>query len=136
MGVNNHEGSRFTSDAGALAPVMAALKARGLFFFDSRTAPGSKGEAAAKAAGVASVGRDIFLDDDQREAAVTAQLNALAAAAKRDGVAVAIGHPHAATLRLLKEWLAQDHGVKLVTLEEAMRAKANRPVAANPVRVY
>jgi hypothetical protein len=43
-GVNNHEGSRFTSDAGALAPVMAVLKARGLFFFDSRTSAGSKGQ--------------------------------------------------------------------------------------------
>jgi hypothetical protein len=30
VGVNNHEGSRFTSDAEALAPVMAMLKARGL----------------------------------------------------------------------------------------------------------
>jgi polysaccharide deacetylase 2 family uncharacterized protein YibQ len=123
-GVNNHEGSRFTSDAGALAPVMAVLKARGLFFFDSRTSAGSKGAAAAKAAGVDSVSRDIFLDDDPRAAAVTAQLNALAVAAKRDGVAVAIGHPHAATLRLVKAWLAEDHGVRLVTLQEAMRAKA------------
>ena len=129
VGVNNHEGSRFTSDQAALAPVMAILKARGLFFFDSRTSGGSKGEAAAKAAGVDSIGRDIFLDDDQSEGAVTAQLNALAATAKRQGIAVAIGHPHAATLRLLKAWLAEDHGVKLVTLPEAMRAKAARDVA-------
>jgi len=128
VGVNNHEGSRFTSDQAALAPVMAILKARGLFFFDSRTSGGSKGEAAAKAAGVDSIGRDIFLDDDQSEGAVTAQLNALAATAKRQGIAVAIGHPHAATLRLLKAWLAEDHGVKLVTLPEAMRAKAARDV--------
>jgi polysaccharide deacetylase 2 family uncharacterized protein YibQ len=130
VGVNNHEGSRFTSDAGALAPVMTALKARGLFFFDSRTVPGSKGEVAAKAAGVDSVGRDVFLDDDQREAAVTAQLDALVATAKRNGVAVAIGHPHAATLRLVGEWLAQDHGVRLVTLQDAMRAKAAREEVA------
>ena len=130
VGVNNHEGSRFTSDQGALVPVMAMLKARGLFFFDSRTSGGSRGEAAARAAGVASVGRDIFLDDDQSEAAVTAQLNALVATAKRQGVAVAIGHPHAATLRLLKAWLAQDHGVKLVTLPEAMRARAAREMVA------
>jgi polysaccharide deacetylase 2 family uncharacterized protein YibQ len=130
VGVNNHEGSRFTSDAAALAPVMAMLKARGLFFFDSRTSGGSKGEAAAKAAGVASLGRDIFLDDDQSEAAVRRQLDALAATAKRQGVAVAIGHPHAATLRLVKAWLAEDHGVTLVPLEEAMRAKAARQAMA------
>ncbi len=131
VGVNNHEGSRFTSDMVALAPVMAMLKARGLFFFDSRTSGGSRGEAAAKVAGVRSIGRDIFLDDDQSEAAVRHQLDALVATAKRQGVAVAIGHPHAATLRLLKEWLAQDHGVKLVPLPEAMKAKAAQAVALN-----
>jgi polysaccharide deacetylase 2 family uncharacterized protein YibQ len=130
VAVNNHEGSRFTSDQGALAPVMAMLKARGLFFFDSRTSGGSRGEAAAKAAGVDSIGRDIFLDDDQSEAAVTAQLNALAATARRQGVAVAIGHPHAATLRLVKAWLAEDHGVRVVTLPESMRTKARRETIA------
>ncbi len=130
VAVNNHEGSRFTSDMAALAPVMAMLKARGLFFFDSRTSGGSKGEAAARAAGVDSIGRDIFLDDDQSEAAVRHELDALVAVAKKQGVAVAIGHPHDATLRLLKEWLAQDHGVRLVTLPEAMRAKATRQTVA------
>jgi len=129
-GLNNHEGSRFTSDAAALVPVMAMLKARGLFFFDSRTSGGSRGEAAARAAGVDSMGRDIFLDDDQSEAAVRRELDALVATAKRNGVAVAIGHPHAATLRLLKEWLAQDHGVTLATLPEAMRAKSARQTLA------
>jgi polysaccharide deacetylase 2 family uncharacterized protein YibQ len=130
VGVNNHEGSRFTSDAAALAPVMAILKARGLFFFDSRTLGSSKGEAAALVAGVASIGRDVFLDDDQSEAAVRHQLDVLVATAKRQGVAIAIGHPHEATLRILAEWLAQDHGIRLVTLPEAMRVKAEREMAA------
>ena len=42
VGINNHEGSRFTADAAALAPVMATLAARHLFFFDSRTGPDSQ----------------------------------------------------------------------------------------------
>jgi hypothetical protein len=37
VGINNHEGSLFTADAKNLAPVMAILRARHLFFFDSRT---------------------------------------------------------------------------------------------------
>lgn len=128
--VNNHEGSRFTLDAASLAPVMQVLKARGLFFFDSRTIGSSKGEAVARTAGVASIGRDVFLDDDQSEAAVRHQLDVLVATAKRQGVAVAIGHPHAATLRIVAEWLAEDHGVRLVTLPEAMRAKNAREMVA------
>ncbi|MBA2588076.1 MAG: divergent polysaccharide deacetylase family protein [Alphaproteobacteria bacterium] len=124
VGINNHEGSRFTADAAGLTPVMATLKARHLFFFDSRTGPDSKVPVVAKVHGVMTAGRDIFLDDDPREAAVSAQLEMLGREARRSGVAIAIGHPHDVTLRLLKAWLAQDHGVTLVPLDEAMRLKA------------
>lgn len=129
VGINNHEGSRFTSDAAALAPVMADLKTRGLFFFDSRTAPSARGVEAAQAAGVMSAGRDIFLDDDQSGAAIQKQLADLVATAKRQGVAIAIGHPHDATLAALAAWLKQDHGVTLVTLSEAMKLKRGGDIA-------
>ena len=124
VGINNHEGSRFTSDAAALVPVMATLRARHLFFFDSRTGAASRAMEAAKAAGVMTAGRDVFLDDDQKPASVAMQLELLAREAKRTGVAIAIGHPHDATLTLLKRWLAEDHGVTLVPLDEAIRLKA------------
>lgn len=129
-GINNHEGSRFTADAPALSPVMATLKSRGLFFFDSRTSPGSRAERVAADMGVMSAGRDIFLDDVPGEAEVAAQLKALVREAKRTGVAIAIGHPRDATLTLLKKFLAQDHGVTLVPLDEAMRLKAPRTALA------
>ena len=128
-GINNHEGSRFTADAAALAPVMTMLKARHLFFFDSRTGPGSQGIAAAQGAGVMAAGRDIFLDDDRGAAAVSAALERLAREARRNGVAIAIGHPHDVTLKLLAAWLAKDHGVTLVPLDEAMRLKAEQATA-------
>jgi polysaccharide deacetylase 2 family uncharacterized protein YibQ len=123
VGINNHEGSRFTADAAALKPVMAVLLARHLFFFDSRTGPRSAVREAARAAGVTTAARDIFLDDDPRPGAISAQLDALARQAKRTGAAIAIGHPREATLKLLAAWLAEDHGVTLVPLDEAMRLK-------------
>jgi polysaccharide deacetylase 2 family uncharacterized protein YibQ len=129
VGINNHEGSRFTADAAALSPVMATLRARHLFFFDSRTGPSSAVAVAARATGVMTAARDIFLDDDQSAAAVSAQLEMLAREAKRTGVAIAIGHPHDTTLRLLSAWLARDHGVTLVPLDEAIRLKAGRDTA-------
>jgi uncharacterized protein len=128
-GINNHEGSRFTADAAALAPVMAALKARHLFFFDSRTGAGSKVMDAAAAAGVESAARDVFLDDDPKPEAVAAALDELARTAKAHGVAIAIGHPHDATLKALAAWLSQDHGVTLVPLQGAIRLKNLHPVA-------
>jgi uncharacterized protein len=43
--------------------------------------------------------------------------------ARRTGVAIAIGHPHDVTLKILAAWLAQDHGVRLVPVSEAIRLK-------------
>jgi polysaccharide deacetylase 2 family uncharacterized protein YibQ len=129
VGLNNHEGSRFTSTESVLAPVMQVVQGRGLFFLDSKTSPASKAEDVARAAGIVSGGRDVFLDDDQSEAAVRRQLVELVAVAKRQGAAIAIGHPHATTMRLLAEWLSEDHGVTLVTLQAAMRAKNERATA-------
>ena len=108
---------------------MARLKTKGLFFFDSRTGPGSQAERVALDMGVMSAGRDIFLDDVPGEAEVAAQLQALVREVRRTGVAIAIGHPRDATLALLKKFLAQDHGVTLVPLDEAMRLKASRGLA-------
>ena len=44
----------------------------------------------------------------------------------RSGVAIAIGHPHEITLALLAAWLAEDHGVRLVPVSEAIRLKTQR----------
>ncbi len=62
------------------------------------------------------------------------QLVELVAVAKKQGAAIAIGHPHAVTLRLLAEWLAEDHGVTLVPLPEAMRAPGNERAMALAAR--
>jgi hypothetical protein len=122
-GVNNHEGSKFSTDAASLVPVMEALAARHLFYFDSRTIAGSQGIRVAHMFGVMSAGRDIFLDDTISEAEVRQQLADLLTEARRTGVALAIGHPHDVTLRILTAWLAQDHGVRLVPVSEAIRLK-------------
>ncbi len=123
IGINNHEGSKFTADAASLTPVAQALAARHLFFFDSRTGADSKVVAVAHRFGVASAGRDIFLDDTASESEIRKQLAALVATARSQGVAIAIGHPHDLTLQVLAGWLAQDHGVTLIPLSEAIRLK-------------
>jgi polysaccharide deacetylase 2 family uncharacterized protein YibQ len=128
-GINNHEGSRFTANAPSLVPVASALKARHLFFFDSRTGPDTKVGLVSRGMGVMTAERDIFLDDDQSAQSVAIQLEMLARTAKRTGVAIAIGHPHDVTLKLLAAWLARDHGVTLVPLDEAMKLKSGRATA-------
>jgi polysaccharide deacetylase 2 family uncharacterized protein YibQ len=130
VGINNHMGSRFTADRDALIPVAEELAARHLFFFDSRTTPETDVVPVAHAFGVASAGRDVFLDDEQTADGVDTQLAALEAKAHSQGIAIAIGHPHDVTLAALAAWTARAaaRGFILVPLSEAIQLKTERDV--------
>ena len=123
-GVNNHQGSRATSNAALMATLAAALHARGLFFIDSRTAPASKAFDAARRAGVPAAARNIFLDDQEEPSAIRRQLAQAERVAREQGVCVAIGHPHPATLDVLSEMLPEieARGVRLVSASQVLQA--------------
>jgi polysaccharide deacetylase 2 family uncharacterized protein YibQ len=123
VGVNNHMGSRFTADRAALAPVLAELHRRGLLWLDSRTTPNSAGIGLAQELKMPWVGRDVFLDNEETVAAVKAQLAKTEQVAKRQGYAVAIGHPHDATIEALASWLpdVQKRGFVLVPVSAVVR---------------
>jgi polysaccharide deacetylase 2 family uncharacterized protein YibQ len=117
VGVNNHQGSRATADAALMAAVAAALRARGLFFVDSRTSAASVAYEAARRAGVPAAARNVFLDDDEQPAAIRRQLDRAVRLAREQGGCVAIGHPHSATLGVLAEALPEieARGIRLVS---------------------
>jgi polysaccharide deacetylase 2 family uncharacterized protein YibQ len=123
IGINNHEGSLFSADRDALSPVVEELEKRHVFFFDSRTAANSQIVSVARAGGVESAGRDVFLDDIQAIDAVDAQLHALEMRARTQGIAIAIGHPHEITLDAVAYWTAHESGFELVLLSTALRLK-------------
>lgn len=125
VGINNHMGSRFTGDAEAMGWVMQDLKSRGLMFLDSRTIGTSIGAKAAAAAGVPFAERDVFLDDDQSASAVQQRLKEVEAIARRKGTAVAIGHPHDATINALIAWIANlpAKNIELVPLTDIVKAR-------------
>jgi hypothetical protein len=133
VGINNHMGSRFTADAAAMRPVMAALRARGLLYLDSRTTGRSVGVAAAAEAGVPHAGRDVFLDHDRAagRAYVERRLAELEALAHETGAAVAIGHPADATLAALADWLPglSARGLQLVPISAIVGARQDRQLA-------
>jgi polysaccharide deacetylase 2 family uncharacterized protein YibQ len=123
-GVNNHEGSLATTDAKLMVELMPLLKQRDLFFVDSRTTAATVAFAEAGRAGVKSGFRNVpFLDDVQDVAAIRKQLELALRGAKEKGTAIAIGHPHAETLRALKEELprAEAEGVRLVFVSEVVK---------------
>jgi polysaccharide deacetylase 2 family uncharacterized protein YibQ len=115
-GVNNHQGSRATADPALMQALMPALRERGLFFIDSRTTAATVAYDAAESAGVRSASRKVFLDDTATREAVLAQLDLAARDALRDGSAIAIGHPHPATIVALAEGVPglESKGIRLV----------------------
>src|SRR6266481_8450141 len=123
VGINNHMGSRFTSDAHSMIPVMEELRARGLVFLDSRTSPSSAGIRLAVAYGVPHAARDVFLDDDQTPAAIAKQLARIEEVARQHGSAIAIGHPRDTTVATLKAWLPLlgEKGLALVPVSTVVR---------------
>ncbi len=64
VGINNHEGSRFTADAPGMEIVLGTLKRRGLLFLDSRTTPRTVAPGIAHRMGLPFAQRNVFLDDD------------------------------------------------------------------------
>jgi polysaccharide deacetylase 2 family uncharacterized protein YibQ len=120
-GVNNHQGSQATADAALMDELMPVLRDRHLFYVDSRTTTATVAYDTAQDFGVRSAFRNVpFLDDVPEVAAVRKQLELALRGAREKGEAVAIGHPHPATLQALREVLprAQEQGVRLVLASE------------------
>jgi uncharacterized protein len=118
VGINNHMGSRFTADRPAMTRLMRTLHDRGLLFLDSRTTTETVGRETAAAADVPFLHRDVFLDNESTEEHVTAQLKQTEDVARRQGYAIAIGHPHLWTIAALEAWAAgaRERGFVLVPL--------------------
>lgn len=129
QGVNNHMGSRLTARSRPMQWVMRALHQRGLYFVDSRTTAETKGLTAARAAGLPAAERDVFLDHDPTEEAVREQFLAMLAQARKEGTAIAIGHPHPVTLKVLRQMLpkASRRGVEIVPLREVVAVRSEQP---------
>lgn len=95
---------------------MPELRRRGLFFIDSRTTAATVAYDTAERLGVRAASRKVFLDDMPDREAILAQLELAADDALRDGEAIAIGHPHPATIAALAEGVPrlENRGIRLV----------------------
>jgi polysaccharide deacetylase 2 family uncharacterized protein YibQ len=123
-GVNNHMGSLLTRNLATMQWIMAQLRGSGsLFYVDSYTTPASVAMRVARANGLPTARRDVFLDADPDPEAVALELSRLVDEARTAGFALAIGHPLPVTLALLERALpalAAD-GIMLVSVAELVR---------------
>jgi hypothetical protein len=123
VGVNNHMGSKFTSDPERMQVVMEVMKSRGLMFLDSRTSAKSVGYETANRLGVPSITRDIFLDDADDAAKIADMLARTERVAQKQGYAIAIGHPRDLTIGALQKWIPEilAKGFVLVPVTDVLR---------------
>lgn len=116
--INNHTGSKFTSDEGAMDRLIGVMKENGLIFVDSRTIAASKGKIIDAKYGLRYLGRDVFLDHKDGVANVKKQIREAIAIAKRHGSAIAIGHPRPDTIQALKESKDILNQVQIVRIDQ------------------
>ena len=103
IGMNNHQGSKATSDSKTMTVLASVLKSRGKYFIDSRTSSLTIGEKTMTSFGVPTARRNIFLDNNNDLDKIEEQINKLANSAKKNGVAVGLGHARKNTLSVLEK---------------------------------
>ncbi|CAB1084948.1 Possible divergent polysaccharide deacetylase [Olavius algarvensis Delta 1 endosymbiont] len=106
-GVNNHMGSKMTAESNQLYQIFSILKKKGLYFIDSRTSPQTICKPSARLLQIPFAQRDVFLDNRQEARFIREQVKKLIAIARRNGYAIGIGHPYAATYDVLREMLPE-----------------------------
>ena len=101
--INNHTGSKFTSDESSMNRLIFVLNSQHINFIDSRTTADTKAPKVMRNYGLKYVARDIFLDHKMKKSYIISQIKKAIKIAKAHGTAIAIGHPHANTLLALSE---------------------------------
>ncbi|MDX9900421.1 MAG: divergent polysaccharide deacetylase family protein [Aliarcobacter sp.] len=100
---NNHTGSVFTENEEAVDKLFRALKKYNFIFVDSRTSAKSVAKKYAKKYDMPYIVRNTFIDNDRDFKSIQNQLKKAIEIAKKQGYAIAIGHPHTVTLEVLKD---------------------------------
>jgi len=99
--INNHTGSVYTGNYKAMNALYSALRKEGFLFVDSRTIGSSKVPKITRQFGDAYIARDIFIDNEHSLPYIHNQLQKAVGLAKKNGYAIAIGHPHKVTMQAL-----------------------------------
>lgn len=119
-GVNNHMGSKASGDMRVIKAVLNVIQKRDLFIVDSWTSSASVLYTTAKSMHIPSAKRDVFLDNERDILYIKGQIKHLLGMAKKDGIAIGIGHPYPETAQALKESIEEfkNADVDFVLVEE------------------
>lgn len=118
VGVDNHGGSRATTDPRVMHATLAVIKARGLWFEENRETPRSIATIVARQMGLRTIPETTPLDDPP--AGIAGKLRVLIATAKRRGWAVGVGHIVTGTPQVVRRLLPEfdQAGVEIVPVTQ------------------
>lgn len=119
-GVNNHMGSKATTDEKTMGVIFKELKKNRLYFLDSFVSSESVGAGLAERMNILFAKRDIFLDNKSDPEYIKTQLYKLKTKAKMYGAAIGIGHDRKTTLQVLKKVMPEleKEGYKFVYVSQ------------------
>ncbi len=118
VAINNHTGSRFTSNKKVLKYLIKLIEKKSYLFIDSKTTYKSKYDEIQREKGKKIFHRDIFLDNIQKTGYINKQIKRAVFLAKKQGFAIAVCHPHPATFKALNESRNLLKSIRLVNIDE------------------
>ena len=116
--INNHTGSKFTSNYQAMDRLLKVLSRYNYTFLDSRTTAKTVAKRYANKYNAPYLSRNIFLDNKQDKFYIQQQLKKAIKIAKKTGLAIAIGHPHNITLKTLRDSKYLLKGIHLIYITD------------------
>jgi polysaccharide deacetylase 2 family uncharacterized protein YibQ len=116
--INNHTGSKFTSDEEAMDKLFCILEKYGIPFVDSRTSVETKGREMGRLFHRKVLERNIFLDNEDNVTSILNRLKETVSFAKAHQQAIAICHPKPATFEALMQAVPLLEDVDVVTIEK------------------
>ncbi len=138
VGFNNHMGSLLTQNSEKMHWLMQMAQQKDWYFLDSKTSTASIAQRTAKGVGLATIGRDIFLDHhtnlEELSEILSRQLEKAKKIALLRGHVVVICHPYAETYEFLSKELPNlMTDFELVKLSELL-PKENTRVAKSELK--
>jgi uncharacterized protein len=128
FGVTNYQGARFATSAQASAPVVQALRRRGLVFISSGIGQRTALSVEAQRVGLASTAADRLIDVRQEADAIDDQLLNLEALALQNNSAIGAGFAYPVTIEQVGRWSGDiaSRGYQLAPASAVLNARAAR----------
>lgn len=123
VGITNYLGGRLMSEPAALSPIFSEIADRGLLFFDDGSVKNSVAKGVSLKALLPYARGELMLDNVRSRSSIGEKLDALAAQAKRTGLAIGVGNAFPDTIAMVSEFArrARENGIEITPLSAVVK---------------